>query len=68
MENIDLFNQLIIEYMDLHANAKNPAQFIYAIDIEVLIEMLQNANGREIIFTYDDNDTLDGGVISYKEN
>jgi hypothetical protein len=66
MENIDLFNQLINEYMGLHPNAKNPTQFIYAIDIEVLIEMLQNSNGREIIFTYDDNDTLDGGVISYK--
>lgn len=68
MENIDLFSELVTAYMQLHPNAKNPTQFLFAIDMEVIIEMLQNANGREIVFTYDDDNTLDGGYIHYLEN
>ena len=49
---LDEFNQLISEYMDLHPNSKNPTQYLFSIDMETLIDMLKNANGKEIIYLY----------------
>jgi hypothetical protein len=68
MVDIDLFSELVKAYMGLHPNAQNPEQYVYVIDINIIIEMLQNANGREIIFTYGDTNIWDGCNIAYKEN
>lgn len=68
MDNINLFSELLKAYMELHPNAQNPEQFVYVIDLDVIIEMLQNANGREILFTYGDFNIWDGCNITYKEN
>lgn len=68
MENMNLFSELLTAYMELHPNAQNPEQFVYVIEIDIIIEMLQNANGREIFFTYGNFDIWDGCNITYKEN
>lgn len=59
-------NELIIEYMKLHPNSRNPMQYLYVIGIGQLIELLKNANGREIVYAYENgNDILDGGYVQY---
>jgi len=68
MVDINLFSELVNAYMDLHPNAQNPEQYIYVIDMDIITEMIQNANGREIIFTYGDSNVWDGCNITYKEN
>jgi hypothetical protein len=66
MEIIDEFNRLIVEYMALHPNSKNPTQYLFNVDMEIMIEMLKNANGRKIIYVYDDDSVDDGGLIKYE--
>lgn len=59
-------NELIIGYMKLHPNSRNPMQYLYVIGIGQLIELLKNANGREIVYAYENgNDILDGGYVQY---
>lgn len=62
-------NELIIEYMKLHPNSRNPMQYLYVIGIGQLIELLKNANGREIVYKYENPiDVLDGGFVQYIQN
>ena len=69
MEMIDEFSKLIEEYMALHPNSTNPTQYLYVVGMEGLIEILKNANGREIVYAYENgNDVVDGGYVEYLEN
>jgi len=33
-----------------------------------MVEMLKNANGKEIVYIFDNFNVWDGGYIAYKEN
>lgn len=68
MDKITELNVLIDQYMTLHPNGKNPMQYLFNIDIQTIIEMLKNANGKEIIYVYDDNSDDDGGLIMYAKD
>jgi hypothetical protein len=68
MELIDEFNKLISEYMLLHPDSINPTQYLYMVELEFMVEMLKNANGKEIVYIFDNFNVWDGGYIAYKEN
>jgi hypothetical protein len=66
MELITEFNKLIIEYMLLHPDSINPTQYLYMVELENMVEILKNANGREIVYIFDEFNVWDGGEIGYK--
>jgi hypothetical protein len=68
METITEFHNLVAEYMELHPNSDNPIQYSQLVDVDLLIDALKNAKGREIVYVYDDDETDDGGFIKYVEN
>jgi len=66
---IEEFSQLIAEYMELHPNSTNPTQYLYVVGMDGLIEILKNANGREIVYAFENGkDVYDGGYVQYLEN
>ena len=61
--------QLSQEYEKLHPNSESPRNWIMEFSIEDTVEILENANGREINVIYTDSPGLNNsGELVYIEN
>jgi len=61
---IEKFYKLIDEYKKQHPNAESPENWMMQFDLETLIEMLENANGKQIsVIETPEQD--DGGILIY---
>lgn len=56
--------ELSNQYIKDHPNSINPMQVLYTYGVERLIEILNNAKGREIVFS-DEGGADDGGKFKY---
>ena len=63
---MDKLETLLNEYLELHPNAETPLNFYDVLGEDGLIEILEQANGREIKWIPNfAGDVLDGGEIQY---
>ena len=61
------FNELSYSYMEQYPNAEDPINCMNDLGIEKLIEILENANGREIKFIcLEINESTGVGVSTYE--
>lgn len=61
---IEKFYKLIDEYKKQHPNVESPENWLKVFDMGTLIEMLENANGRQIsVIEIPEED--DGGILIY---
>ena len=66
-ETIEKLKKLEKEYLKLYPNSESPGIFpMFDYTIEGLIEVYENANGREIVWKdHPDPEVLDGGGYEY---
>jgi hypothetical protein len=63
---MDKLALLLNEYAELHPNAETPLNYYNVLGEDGLIEVLEQANGREIKWLPEfSGDVLDGGEIQY---
>ena len=63
---MDKLETLLNEYLKLHPKAETPLNYYNDLGEDGLIEILEQANGRQIKWTADfTGDVLDGGQIQY---
>ena len=61
--------ELSREYEKLHPNSESPRSWIMQFDIDEIIEMLENANGRKIdVILPEGPEVNGGGELVYLEN
>lgn len=64
---MDKLEKLLNDYTEAHPDAENPLNFYNLLGEEGLIEALEKANGKELVWSADFNsNTLDGGQIEYR--
>jgi hypothetical protein len=64
MEAYEKLEKLQNEYLKLHPNSEAPQILMFTYSVDDVIELLEKANGREIVYV-DEVDKLDGGYYEY---
>lgn len=49
------FDTLRVNYLNSHAKAADPIDYVRALGVERLIEIMKEANGRKIVFREQEN-------------
>ena len=61
--------ELSQEYEKLHPNSESPRTWIMQFSVDEIVEMLENANGREIdVIFVESAEVNGGGELIYIEN
>ena len=64
MEAYQKLQKLQNEYLKLHPNSETPQILMFTYSVDDVIELLEKADGREIVYV-DELDKLDGGYYKY---
>jgi hypothetical protein len=62
---LEEINVLLGEYLTINPEAENPFDYVYVLGLEGILNVLQEANNREIVFNYvySDEDRVEYKII-----
>jgi len=62
---LEEINILLLEYFAINPEADNPLDFVYVLGLDGVLNVLKEANNREIVFNYvyPDEDHLEYTII-----